>query len=210
MDMAIGSMQSGVDGVWSLELVGVTRGAPLLRIDSFGFWIHSFTVLHGGQRRSKSRQVKWTVADAAVTVTVGMEYSNLARVCGGSGSAVVIDWSDWLIGVTRWWGDGWSCALNWIELNWRSFQMFCVVLFALEPRAFSVSCQRLSVCRFLALTFSISRPISNGTFCIFLQKPYTHTHIFNPISMVARYFIQYFVPGYGTVHGHSTYIIHST
>jgi hypothetical protein len=58
MDMAIGSIQSGVDGVWSLELVGVTRGAPLLRIDSFGFWIHSFTVLHGGQRRSKSNQVK--------------------------------------------------------------------------------------------------------------------------------------------------------
>ena len=32
--------------------------------------------------------------NAAVTVTVGMEYSNLARVGGGSGSAVVIDWSD--------------------------------------------------------------------------------------------------------------------
>ena len=30
--------------------------------------------------------------NAAVTVTVGMEYSNLARV--GGGSAVVIDWSD--------------------------------------------------------------------------------------------------------------------
>ena len=90
--MAIGSIQSGVDGVWSLKLVGVTRGAPLLRIDSFGFWIHSFTVLHGGQRRSKSSQVKSTVADDAVTVTVGMEYSNLARV--GGGSAVVIDWSD--------------------------------------------------------------------------------------------------------------------
>ena len=53
--MAIGSIQSGVDGVWSLKLVGVTRGAPLLRIDSFGFWIHSFTVLHGA---AKKKQIK--------------------------------------------------------------------------------------------------------------------------------------------------------
>ena len=169
--MAIGSIQSGVDGVWSLKLVGVTRGAPLLRIDSFGFWIHSFTVLHGGQRRSKSSQVKWTVADDAVTVTVtvGMEYSNLARVGGGSGSAVVIDWSDWLIGVMS---D--LAPAHWIELKIFWDVLCCSFCFGTAR----VQCvMSASVCLSLASTDIFHFPPNFKWNILYISSKAIHAHL---------------------------------
>jgi hypothetical protein len=178
MDMAIGSMQSGVDGVWSLELVGVTRGAPLLRIDSFGFWIHSFTVLHGGQRRSKSNQVKSSERWLMLLLLLRLEWNTRTLlVCAAVAVAL---W--WLIGVIDWleWrgdevmDDGWSCyAAHWIELKIFSDVLCCSFCFGTAR----VQCvMSASVCLSLPSTDIFHFPPNFKWNILYISSKAIHAH----------------------------------